>query len=864
MKSGLAPSNAFVLIEWGSEYIQQCAVQEEVWNRYGLDLVQHHAQVLERCLSLNPRSSLKQSALVVTRRALRALFKDPDTGEGAVSKIVAQLAAKDHSDGGRNSVLLGVVAGVCARLVARRPSIVESKGLYYAYYAREIIGSRSAVPQHIAAAFNDLFVNFTTQEDLQEEIVPAFEKALLRAPEVVLDLLPPMVQSLPTSIDFSESLAQHLLKPILTDLKSQNPAIRNGAMTAFNLCLEHSHDDAQLQKISDDILNPLAASKLNVPEQRTMHSRMLKALPCNEHRSAVICTSLASVVAKESNETALGTEIAALTEHFAFLLGTAGSGALGSLGKWTDVFVKGIGDRRPTVRKAWIFRTSDVLWRLKTEARNGETASGFVDAVVPKLIDCFDEVTANLQASVQSGLAAVVYAIVATHDLMVTHINNEQSKNRLRKSRIPDQAFAANHKTSILNHRIYTKLSGEDEIRWVIRALSAKHFPETDLSSSSTALTEDGWALAFLYVIATANVPPALSKEAVAALQDVYCSQPRIISNMVVRALWAWNNQVESMDKDTPAAAAKTANANLYLAVRSICPLQTEALVSVDRIDENVLKEELIKMLVLARPEVLPRVSWIDLCLRVGQDPGNLCRSNVKLIMQRLTSDYSSARVNLASYGTAAELAFVSPDAVTPALVEQIEGDLAAEIVRKYGPIEAAIARTPDGTTFIDVLDNKPSARKLDKNARDYETLKWEEEVRSQQAAKKGQEKKLTPDEKAKVENQLAKERKIREEVLQLERTLRRGSGFVEALATGPPTEVDLWLGPCLQALLGAIAAGAGLIVGDASNNAYLACANVVSTRLGSLRPFIGVATLRSLDSIRLPESMCQEPLGGM
>jgi len=856
-KAGIAASSAFVLVEWGSEFIQQCAAQEKLWEAYGLELILHHAQILERCLSSKCRSSVKQSALVVTRRALRRLFRATRTGETAVKEIVVRLTAKPQGGGPTNAVLLGVVAGVCARLESIRPTLEANKSLYYSFYVREIIGSRSIVPQHIVAAYNDFFANFATQEDVQKEVVPAFDKALLRAPEVVLnDLISPMVRSLPSNIDLSESLAAHLLKPFLANLKSQSSIIRNGTMSAFTACVNHSYDDTYLKNVTDDILNPLASSKLTVAEQRTLHSQMLLNVPYHETRSAAICTSLAAITAKESNETALSVEIAALSQHLSPLLGTAGAIAQGSLGTWTDAFTDGLGDRRPAVRKIWILRTGDLVWRLKTESADSRAASNVIDAMAPKLLDCFDEVIANLQSSVQSGLSVTAYVVVAIYDFLTAHTNSEQVRTQGRKSNVYHQAFATNQKSSILNHRVYSKLSGDDEIRWAIRALSAKEFPDVDSDG-------DNWALAFSYFITAANIPPALRKEATGALHEVYYTQPSKVPYFIIRGLWTWYSQVEHSIKDTPAAAAKTGNSNLYLVVRSIFPPRSKASNPSRHIDVEILRSELVDMLVLARPEIIPRVSWIDLCLEVGQDPGDLARSSVDRIMQTLDVDHPSAAVNLAKCQAAAELAFVSPDAITPILVTQIQDDLNAEKVGQYGPTEIAMARTPEGTAFVDVLGTKTSGRGLDKNTRDYETLRWEEEVRSQQARRTGQEKKLTADEKAKVKSQLAKEANVRKEVLETERRLKKGIGFIHALATGPPTEADLWMGPCLKALLGVIATGAGLMVGNEANEAYIACSNLVSSRLGSLRSFIGVATLRSLESTQLPESLIEEPLGG-
>jgi hypothetical protein len=184
--------------------------------------------------------------------------------------------------------------------------------------------------------------------------------------------------------------------------------------------------------------------------------------------------------------------------------------------------------------------------------------------------------------------------------------------------------------------------------------------------------------------------------------------------------------------------------------------------------------------------------------------------------------------------------------------------DLDPTQLRNVGPVEAAILRTPEGTCFVDVLAKKAQETVPNKNSKDYDILKWEEELRSQIDKKKGQQRKLTADENAKVNAQLKKEAEIRKNLQDVEARLMRGIGIIKALATGPPTDATLWLGTAVKLLLGVMDAGASLIVGDVPSSAYLACSEKVTSKLGSTRPFIGVATLR-LRNIHLPEQYSQE-----
>ena len=215
-----------------------------------------------------------------------------------------------------------------------------------------------------------------------------------------------------------------------------------------------------------------------------------------------------------------------------------------------------------------------------------------------------------------------------------------------------------------------------------------------------------------------------------------------------------------------------------------------------------------------------------------------------------------------AAFNAAAELAFVAPDVLTPRIVQLIQQDLDPKQLDKIGPTEAAIFRTPEGTAFVDVLAKKSQNYVPNKNTKDYDTMKWEEDLRTQLAEKKGQQKKLTPEENAKVKAQLAKETVIRLQVRYLEARLMRGIGIIKSLATGPPTKAEMWVGPAVTSLLDIIGAGVGLIVGDEATNSYLAISERVSSRIGTLRPFIGVATLRALGTPHLPDALTQEPLG--
>lgn len=235
------------------------------------------------------------------------------------------------------------------------------------------------------------------------------------------------------------------------------------------------------------------------------------------------------------------------------------------------------------------------------------------------------------------------------------------------------------------------------------------------------------------------------------------------------------------------------------------------------------------------------------------------------LTLEQHKGDAYLDKVHLAACNAAAELAFVAPETVMPLLVDLFSSDLDPSQLLNIGPTEAAIYRTLEGTAFLDVLSQKPQTQMPSKNTKDYDMLRWEQELRQQLAEKQGKtQKKLTADEQAKVKAQLAKEATIRKEVSSVVQKLQRGLGVISSLAKGPPTDATAWTGAAVNNVFNAIKNGAGLLVGYQAAQTYLDCSFQVSPRLGSLRQFIGVATLRAQGVSQLPPEFEAEPLGGM
>lgn len=568
----------------------------------------------------------------MTRRAFRKVVSCQDSAEASISDAIEGLSAKAAQPNARNAIMLGVIAGVCSRKPEAKSTLEGKKANYYNFYTREIIGSRTPVPAHIANGLYDFFLDFTSAEELAKHVAPSLEKALLRAPEIVLDdLVTPLVESLPESIDLSKILQENLLKPLLSNLKSTNATIRNGAHTAFKVTIPRCHDDAALSAITNEILLPLKSGKLPAADHRILHSEILKVLPITESLVEKVLPAVSAVAAKEPNEGALSAETSVLSLYISWSL--ANGAALPKV--VLETFSKGLSDKKAPLRKLWTLRLGDILWAQGDSNLENKNVIELAESAIPSLIQLFDEVASNPVAAGQSGVVVGGYVLTALAAAKLPSLKSSKVNDAIKKAKVIQQALAFEPKPSfLLNHRVYSKLTNDEDRLWLIRALSATADEASTSGPNST--TAIAWSQGVISCICSANVPPAVRRQCIEELSKTYARLPQETSSMIVAGLWHWVRDIETGEKDCAAAASKSDKINLHFIAKAICLSVADASKFGFEIDQSIKENQMVKMLVIARPELLPGVQWIELCLRVGVDPGHLCRQYNDAIIQQV------------------------------------------------------------------------------------------------------------------------------------------------------------------------------------------------------------------------------------
>ncbi|SMR56256.1 unnamed protein product [Zymoseptoria tritici ST99CH_3D1] len=865
-KPTIAPGSAFVLVRWSSLLVQHAAKEKDLWELWGKKALAAMANALATVQQYYKKDndSARVTAVRVSRRAIRALLKAP-FGPEAITACIDSLTAKTPAPAPRNAIVLGIIAGVCKRLPNASVLVDAKKEDYIAFYLREILGSRTPVAKFIAHALKDFFAAYVSLDDLKKDVVPAMDKALLRAPEVVLDdLLCPVFAALPEEMDLSEIMVA-LLRPLLANVKSTKESIRQGAFRTFSILAQRSYEEKSIEKAADEILTPLKANKVPAADQRVLHANMLSTLHPKPSLVSKVPQGLVAVLGKEANEVAAAAELNCVGTYVRSALTTSTKLDNGII----EAFVKGIQEKRLPIRRLWTMQLAECLHMKSADDLSLEGPAQLADATAGKLLDIIHEVIANPLPAVQNGQVAAACATCAICLDSVPYMTMSKSKSIVEKALIEEKVLMLEPKPSfLLNPRIYTKLTAEEDMRWFLYAVEAavkKLDKAGDRPAASKALAQS-----IIYFVAASGIPRDVRKHATDMITRLYAQNPSSTADTFVSGLWQWCEDVELDVKDSAAIASKTGRNELHKVVRALC-LETETAARLGcAVEKDIVEDQLLRMLVLCRPQLIPKAAWIDLCLRTSTDPGALAERRSQDCLDRIIAVTESSTwkplpaFQSAACAAAADLAFVAPEVLTPLIVAQISSDLDPTQLYDIGPTEAAMFRTPEGTAFIDVLSKPGATREISKNDKDYDTLKWEQELRAQLAQKKGQTKKLTADEQAKVNAQLTKESAIRKSIAEVDSRLRRGIGMIGALSTGPPTEAESWFGPSVKLLFEVIQAGASLILGDAASLGYLQCSEKISTRLGPMRPFTGVATLRAAGITILPENLLAEPLGDL
>ena len=284
--------------------------------------------------------------------------------------------------------------------------------------------------------------------------------------------------------------------------------------------------------------------------------------------------------------------------------------------------------------------------------------------------------------------------------------------------------------------------------------------------------------------------------------------------------------------------------------------------------DKESLIKVLIKMVIVCQYPFKLKNGWAGLVLDAKLDPSLLVSKYSETFIQDICKITESINlVNKEYYkcalDAAAYLAFINPSVITPALVKLLETDLAYGSLANFSDEDIMIWKGEEGTMVIDVLEKEMAKKVSNKNSKDYETLKWEQDVRKKQAKKNIA--KYTKEEQLLIKQQLEKESQIRSSVWSTVSHISRGIEIIQKLSIDAilvDNGIHDWYPLAVSKLLQlAKISNTSKVVGDMVVTAFLKLAQNISERLGSIRLFIGLSSLRVNNIENIPENYVEEPL---
>ncbi|RIB06925.1 armadillo-type protein [Gigaspora rosea] len=811
----------FVLLTWVNTLINFVlpAITNAESSPHWKSLVNAQAILLHSLTYENEkRKSMTNSALADVRRCIRK----------NASHIPSYLKYLTSSTRSRNIlysdvVLLGTVVDCSLRLKKEngKAFVENAKDDIIQFYITNIASSKTTVPQTSKDALHDFMKFIVTEEDFQTKLIPVFEKLLLRAPEIIL-------------------------------------SVQTDATMLLKILVEKSLNEDILIDIIKDIIQALRTVKVSNPEHRIILFQILSHIYRTSKVSKSAVEGLLPIVLKESNENSLAKAIDALGLHFKLLLSMEDEILVK---KVTESIVEGLASVKTGERKAW----ATVIGRLAWEETGYPSVSlrNVVFKSLAPLLSTVEKIQAN--ALNFTGGPIEGYILVAIIEGRAKNWNDDEINALIRTKKFKQNILTTSPKlTFLLWDKVYTKITTVDESCWFIRSL------ESIILNEDEALQKTDHrvyiATAFIYMI---SISHQACRDAYDSLKACLQLNPNCIGEMIREGLtnWVLNNEKNVKDS-TAVLASATAHSDPTVNAYRLSKVLTAITTFSEKVERSDVEKSLIELIILSHHSAIAsptdKYNWVTLVQRAKLDPGKLVEKYsgriLQLIQAAIDTNSESKNFYQAALSAISTITFVSPETFVPILIIQCRKYLDPCLFEKISEQDIGIWKTAEGTLFVDVLRNKKQVVE-NRNKKDYQTEKWEREVREKIAQKKGTSTpKLTKEEQAAVSAQLAKESETRKAVENVRLKLMRGLDVVDAMVKGNSVAIEQYIVELMK-LLHQVVQKCGPLVDEKAVNTYLNINLCTSETIESIRKSIGLATLRIMQVQEIPKKWLQEPL---
>ncbi|AOA64745.1 Gcn2p kinase activity positive regulator [Komagataella phaffii CBS 7435] len=873
-KISIALTDLLTLLDWSNTLLVFISQFPDVFAQYHVVILRCIANTFEMIsrdteessiLPLNKSSRHKRRILDSSVTQLKTSFAQSfsaspvDSYRYLDSLISVLISDKTFSP---TSVLLciGLITESATQLLPTHPAVYENlknnKPEIITYLTSQVFASKTPISPSTLLFFKSFFHEFVGVEDLTNDILPSFEKAILKSSENTLGHIAPLLFSnVQDSVNLIAYLSKNkLLSQLITNLKSSKEIVRTGSLSTFKVVLSKHSGSAESSPDLLVVVNELFKGLKSVSSadlKETFASLIYSVPDDSEVVTTAILENLSTVIFKDQNEVSLTALLLAFFKH---LFAALNRGL--NVKKYADV-EKGFSEKKLNLRRCWFTALGWTMININKNTVSSQLVA-FIEENLPLLVNTTKETIDTALASIAAKAIESAYVVIALPSIVKDWKNSESLIKSLENFGLAKLALteASEKKPSVLlSSRIYSKFTTTSENYWFLKALvSVLSFIDEETSRP--------YGHAWLYLTCSALVPNEIHIQAVEIINTIYKSSPKLFAKVVIQAI---DDVLESDLKDDDP---------LKLNISKASALVNSIILPVDTLSHEDLQINCYNTLILSYHERIKiKNGWVGLTQRASLDPGLIVDKHAEIIVERLLNsllsninrgDNASAKMMVVAISRSiSTISFISPSKATPLLVQFIQESVNPLLLENLDSQRLEIWNSPEGELVVDVLSQSKSKIE-DRNTKDYETRKWEESVKAELAKKKTASKKLSKEEQAIVSEQLRVESQIRKEVQALYTKISSGLTVISnlsAIATTVDNGKDLWLPVAVQSILSILKTEeVYILLGSQPVDTFLELSSVVSDRLGATKTAAALALLRSY-KIKLEDDYLKEDL---
>ena len=772
-----------------------------------------------------------------------------------VQKITDAICSDKHPTSGVIATL-GLLASATNQLPNKSAlEALQQKETDIANFISKTSFATKVNPNPVALELFGRFIKLIVSEDsLTSIIIPGLEKAALRNSELTFALFSPVIFASLNyqNIDVLTVLTKaKFMTQLFSSLKATKEPVRIGASQVLSTVLslnQSEENNVPASILVDELFKVLKSLSSTAVDQKLLILNALDSVQLSLHETSTQILNLAiPYVTKENNEVVLYNLLNVTLSRFVDL--SLKHITFDSASNIMTLLSTGLKDKKIPVRIAWTTALANIV--LKTQFdNNSETviATIFNADVTSSLLATFEECANAPLPSINNKLITAGYASVAILCHLVASFHNDDLKKTLNDFSLVQKALDDTEKkmSSFTNFKIISKLTNEDSQEWFVRALLAI---SEDLTEPSDALGS-----ACIYATVSRNITAHVRVLTKSLLSKAYESNQSVIGSSIIAGAHKLIKQSEI-------------GADLNYDYGYLLSTISSIFHTFESVDRSILEAHLVDLLIVFEHRIMDQLSngWVSLCIKCHADPGKIVTEKAQYIIDSISGILSDSSQEILDNGVfdaacrvVSVISFFAPAATVPILSQLIEDDLSIVAQLHLDDTMLKIWGSKDGELVVNVLESKSPVTIA--KSKDAETLKWEQKVRKELEAKNKTTKKLTREEQAKVNEQLALEKTIRAAINEDYLKLRRGLEIITSLSkqgSSVDNGTNIWFPVAISKILKLLNSPSAVkLTGELASECFLTLSEVVSTDSlsgTSSMKFIGSSTLRLHDVEFIP-----------